>query len=135
MWFADPGFNLPTGRGIGRITPSGQITEFPVPEEGRPSSITHGPDGNLWFTAFGQRMIGRITPSGQITEFQLPPEYGHPEDIGTGPDGYLWFTEGQHGEIGRITPHGQIFQVNLTTQKASQPTSQRTPMALSGLAP
>jgi hypothetical protein len=38
------------GRGIGRITPTGVITEFPVPTLGSVVGvITAGPDGNLWF--------------------------------------------------------------------------------------
>src|SRR5690349_12794015 len=36
---------------IGRITPAGQVTAFPVPQSPfGPESITSGPDGNLWFT-------------------------------------------------------------------------------------
>jgi virginiamycin B lyase len=70
---------------VGRITPAGDVTEFPVPAE-FPNGfglggITTGPDGNLWFTestfvdainsssnfgpAIGQ--IGRIVPA------DLPP--------------------------------------------------------------
>ena len=48
-------------RGIGRITPSGAITE--------------GPDGSLWFveeTLQGTVGIGRITPEGAMTEFPSP---------------------------------------------------------------
>jgi virginiamycin B lyase len=35
---------------IGRITPAGDITEFPLPRPlTRSFGITAGPDGNLWF--------------------------------------------------------------------------------------
>ena len=46
---------------IGRITPSGRISEFQIPtEESVPIAITSGRDRNLWFTeAFGNQ-IGRI---------------------------------------------------------------------------
>ena len=62
---------------IGRITPSGAITEFPLPAgDGSSGDLTVGPDGNLWFTASPcverHGTIGRITPAGAITEFPLP---------------------------------------------------------------
>ena len=51
---------------IGRITPSGQITQFPLSDHSSaPSGITAGPDGNLWFTESRARKIARIAP-GQI---------------------------------------------------------------------
>jgi streptogramin lyase len=39
------------GDKIGRITPSGTVTEFPIPtaRSNPPDYITSGPDGNLWF--------------------------------------------------------------------------------------
>ena len=49
---------------IGRITPNGQITEFPLPtptKYNEPHGITAGPDGNLWFTEEGNGQIGYTT--------------------------------------------------------------------------
>ena len=43
---------------IGRITPSGTITLFPVPGSA-PGAITAGPDGNLWFLDNGTGKIGQ----------------------------------------------------------------------------
>src|SRR5690242_18694640 len=43
VWFSEY-----TGLQIGRITPSGEITEFP---SGGTDGITLGPDGNVWFTS------------------------------------------------------------------------------------
>lgn len=49
---------------IGRITPGGTITEFPVPtSKSQPFGIGSGPDGNLWFTEYSGNKIGRITTS------------------------------------------------------------------------
>lgn len=111
-----------TGGGIGRITPAGQMTNFPLPHDpfspiSRPLSITSGPDGNLWFTdspvaAGVGGWIGQITPQGQITLFPLPSN-GNPNFITAGPDGNLWFTETRNGEIGRITPNGQVTEYPL----------------------
>jgi hypothetical protein len=73
---------------IGRITPAGVITEFPVTNAGR--GITTGPDGNLWYTTGFVGTIGRITPAGVATEFPLATFGG--TFIVTGPDGNLWIT-------------------------------------------
>jgi uncharacterized protein (TIGR03437 family) len=108
LWFADSGGNLgfagpgaPTGK-IGRITTSGTITEYPLPQAGNlPFAIAAGPDGALWFTDFlGQ--IERITTSGTVTsEVPTPTNTaGYPGTIAAGPDGAMWFIE--PGKIGRI---------------------------------
>lgn len=47
---------------IGRITPSGVITEFAIPTANSgPVGITAG-NGSLWFTELLGNKIGRITP-------------------------------------------------------------------------
>jgi virginiamycin B lyase len=47
---------------IGRVTPGGDFTLFPIPtSSGDPFGITSGPDGNLWFTEAKPNQIGRIT--------------------------------------------------------------------------
>jgi len=71
---------------IGRITPSGTITEFPTPTaHSAPAGITAGPDGNLWFTEFEEGdNIGRITTSGTITEFPIPTANSAPFGITAG---------------------------------------------------
>jgi virginiamycin B lyase len=97
---------------IGRITPGGVVTLFPVAGAGSgPDSITSGPDGNLWFTGIYGNQIGRITPDGVVTEFPVPimPGAGGPEAITSGPDGNLWFTEHGATDIGRITPGGSAI--------------------------
>src|SRR5437870_2030675 len=67
LWFAEEG-----AAKIGRITPAGVITEFPLTPRSAPRSITAGPDGNLWFTESAVNKVGRITPSGVIAEFVIP---------------------------------------------------------------
>ena len=90
LWFA--------GGGLGRVTPAGQITEYPLLRAGfGPRRITAGPDGNVWFTGDDKSGalsagIGRITPAGQITEFPIPSSKGEPIGITTGPEGNIWFT-------------------------------------------
>jgi virginiamycin B lyase len=77
------------------------FTEFILPTPAsRPSAITTGPDGALWFTESGGK-IGRITTRGSITEFTIKSD-GILHSITTGPDGALWFTEFTSKKIGRI---------------------------------
>jgi streptogramin lyase len=85
-----------------------------------PTTITSGPDGNLWFTEAAGNKIGRITPAGRIQEFSLPTTCNDsmgcsPTGITAGPDGNLWFTEATGNRIGRITPTGSIQEFPLPT--------------------
>ena len=104
-----------TGK-IGRITPAGHISEFPLSSNSYARGITAGPDGNLWFTEPGK--IGRITPAGHISEFPVPTR-SNLLGITAGPDGNLWFTELQSGKIGRITPTGTISEFPLPTSEST----------------
>ena len=99
VWFTESDANQ-----IGRITPAGVITEFPLSDGSVPAGIALGPDGNLWFCENGANAIGRITPAGVVTEFPLPDAFpaGGPSDIAAGPDGGLWFTETDGGSAGRV---------------------------------
>jgi virginiamycin B lyase len=94
---------LPLGTAAETISTAPTFTEFNLPTpNSRPSAITTGPDGALWFTeAVGK--IGRITTQGIITEFQIKGG-GILHSIITGPDGALWFTEFTSKKIGRIPP-------------------------------
>jgi virginiamycin B lyase len=77
------------------------FTEFTLPTPAsRPSAITTGPDGALWFTEAAGK-VGRITTGGSITEFPIKGG-GILHSITTGPDGALWFTEFTSNKIGRI---------------------------------
>lgn len=105
-WFTER-----SGSRIGRITPAGVLTEFPVNPPGADLvGIAAGSDGNVWFAASGHNSIGRITPLGVITEFSLPTSgvgSRNPFLMTLGGDGNVWFTEiGNANAIGRMTPAG-----------------------------
>jgi virginiamycin B lyase len=122
LWFSEAGRN-----NIGRITPAGVITEFPLPSigiygpSGSQGGITAGPDGNLWFADYFSNMIGKISPiTGDIQEFNIPSPgiWGwigtFPFGIAAGPDGNIWFTEAYGYRIGRITHTGDFQEFPLT---------------------
>ena len=129
MWFTNNANNS-----IGRITPAGAVTAFPVPASPPLTSgpglfaLTAGPDGNMWFTQFFGNQIGRITPTGLVTMFPVPTAEGAvtgtaPFGITAGPDGNLWFTMDFANAIGRITPNGVITQFPIPSPGTSETAS------------
>lgn len=116
LWFTEnvDGTNG-TSPHIGRMTPAGTFSDFPVTApfaEGYLEQIIVGADGNLWFSLGGVvatydsvGAIGKITPQGAITIFQLG-KFAVPEDMTVGPDHNVWFTT--DFEVGRVTPKGQV---------------------------
>ncbi len=120
-----PGFGLAVGPDgnlwfgrqgeIGRLTPAGQLTIFPItmagsPVEVAPIGIVAGPDGNMWFADANSR-VGKITMSGVATVFPVvysTPYTGvnGPYGITLGPDGNLWYATAIGQSVGRITPAG-----------------------------
>lgn len=115
VWFfEDTGFGPPRPAKVGRITPAGTITTYPLPEYRVPvctsviTAITAGPDGAMWFATLDG--IGRLTTGGDFTEFPVR-EKGNKIKfaIAAGPDGAIWFIEqagdilrGGGGSIGRL---------------------------------
>jgi streptogramin lyase len=108
LWFTG-------GSAIGRITPRGAVTAFPLRPGEASTDITSGPDGNLWFVLSVQgpngwvEHLAKITTSGAITAFapMTPPLYVSVlADLTAGPDGNVWFTK--RDQIGRITPDGRV---------------------------
>jgi streptogramin lyase len=111
LWFVEQDSNH-----IGRISPTGILTEFSIPRAcisfefaADPLVLVTGPDGNVWFTECSH--IGRITTMGSITQFSISDGFP-PDDIIVGPDGNLWFTRplafSTDQGIGKITPSGVI---------------------------
>jgi virginiamycin B lyase len=91
---------------IGRMTPAGVATYFPLPTGlMNPEGITAGPDGALWYTTLNPGAVVRIATDGSQQPFPLGA--GHfPDEIATGPDGALWFAAGD--SIGRMTTDGAV---------------------------
>ncbi len=103
---------------IGRMTPQGQLQEFPTLKGSHPDTITTGSDGNLWFTENLGGNIGRITPAGALTEF--PTGSIGLNGITPGPHGGLWFVATSTYSIGRITPSGEITLFPLPKNPSSR---------------
>jgi virginiamycin B lyase len=106
LWFVAVKRFWVTDESIGRLTPSGEVIEFPLPDRNYEAkmgpAIVAGPDGNLWFVEYGGKKLGRISLGGEITEFPLPGTDSRASAIASGPDGALWFTEEAESKIGRL---------------------------------
>jgi virginiamycin B lyase len=106
LWFTLWGLN------IGRfITTNGAIKEFKNPPDViNPEGIALGPDGNIWFTDWGNdRIARRELATGVTTTFPLS-LLDTPHAITAGPDLAMWFTSYQNGYVGRITSDGNIIR-------------------------
>jgi streptogramin lyase len=92
------------------------FNEFPVPgapDQFAGARITTGPDGNLWYTHFGDHAIGRITPDGSVTEFPIQIPLGDLFDITSGPDGNLWIGTDR---LSPSFPNDQTFILRMTPE-------------------
>jgi RHS repeat-associated protein len=107
LWFTESQLNK-----IGKITPAGVITEYPLPAKSEPWGITAGSEGDMWFTDAGTSKIEKITSTGTRTEYALP-EGSEPVGITVGADDNYWFSEFGTSKIGKITSTGSITQYPL----------------------
>jgi streptogramin lyase len=106
-----------------RIVPSAPtINEFNLVTGSTPESITAGPDGNLWFTGFGNDRIGEINAATHaISENFLPFNEPRPVGITTGPDGNVWFTRPVAQGVGPnvigviLSTTHQVFEFSIPT--------------------
>jgi len=93
-----------------RITPQGQVTDFPVQDEPLSSTMTPNPDTNMYAieesVQDGSCELVQITESGVVTQTPLPALTGsdYPESMVTGSDGNLWLLH--HNGVARVTTTG-----------------------------
>jgi virginiamycin B lyase len=110
MWFLELSGTMdgmqPDGNRVGRISMSGEITEYQIPSAGNsPINIAVGPDRNVWYTK--DAALGRVTMSGEITEFPIAEGTARAVGITAGSDRQpplrltdrLWFTDPMNNRI------------------------------------
>src|ERR1700733_8344692 len=95
LWFTEPSVNQ-----IGRITTSGDMSEFSLPSSATfPDSITSA-GGELWFvyeiSGDQSESVGKISTSGAVTLY--PSELAF--YLAAGPNGTLWSTYALTNQIG-----------------------------------
>jgi len=114
------------GDQVGRITPAGVVTEFPIPncpQQCFPAGIAGGADGGVWITDVVQSRIDRFSTGGAVTTFALTANSG-PIPITAGPDGAMWFLDYSttlHPGVGRITASGSLTSFPLPADDVPPP--------------
>lgn len=114
LWFTGPRYLAGSANVVGRLTPSGGLSEFAL--QSKPplgGEIANGHDGNLWFTDPAANTVGRVTPLGQIDEFAVPSAAAGLGAIAAGPGGAAWFVEEAAGKVGKVTPAGAVTEFPL----------------------
>ena len=107
IWFLEFGTNS-----VGRITPSGAVTEFPLPPglqltQRQGEELTAGPGGDLYFLT--NSGIARMTTAGTFAGFLGNGGPAFTTDaIAYGRDGNLWATQCDPEAIVRITPADHV---------------------------
>ena len=107
MWFAENSIGK-----LGRITPSGTISEFTIPGAAPapgPIGVAEGPDGKVWFADANRGALGSattgITPT--ITETAVGVIAGDdPTELAPDPLASMWFTDFTSERIGFNSPDG-----------------------------
>jgi virginiamycin B lyase len=114
LWFVEE-----TNNAVGRITPTGSVTEFSLAAlqaNSGPLEIAMGPNGLLYFTEANVDRIGSINPlagsdaaiRASLTESAIVPSGNGAgaaglKGVASGADGRLWFTEAAASRVGNVT--------------------------------
>jgi len=99
---------------LGRLDRSGAYSDFRVAKQvnapgSRSTTITRGPDGNIWFARIGS--VGKVTATYSLTQYSVP-NATSPASIIAGLHNDLWFIEsgGAPGSIARMTTDGVLSE-------------------------
>ena len=109
VWFTLE--NSSDNKEFGKITPTGQVTEFDTPNGELPIGITTGPDGKLWLTAPGNVIDFAPNDPGGATAHPIS-DIIQAQTIVAGPDGNLW--TGSADKIFKITTSGTETHYTVT---------------------
>jgi streptogramin lyase len=119
FWFTESFINDQnvSPHNVGRITPTGQVTEFNVCDFCFPTDIVQGSDGVLYFTK-NDAPLGRITTNGQVL-----PDAGETFQFnGNGLDAHgddIWVTDFNNAVIHRYNVQTGTFSEFATTSPTS----------------
>ncbi len=104
---------------IGRITPSGEVTTFPLSLDAKygAGDLVAGPNGYLWFVAASS--LWQISPQGTIARLPFDLGQDNVTTLEAGEEGNVWFAKKPisgpgSGAIGRVTPGGELSEYGST---------------------
>jgi streptogramin lyase len=122
LWFGGVRRGPGPANVVGRISATGAVDEYPVPNSGSTPGVgglTLGPEGDMWFTQPAANRIERVAPGGSPEGFTLPKPGSRPTGI-TRLGGALWATLEGVGAIARLKPVGEATEYTLA---GSRPTA------------
>lgn len=114
LWFTNTDSDM-----VGKITPDGEITQYPIGEGKLPYDIVAGRDGNLWFTENLNNKTGAVDTEGRLVhEYFAPGIDARPAGITSAPNGDIWWMNSGSGldpqsEVSRLTPDGTVTNYEL----------------------
>ncbi|HEY0738468.1 MAG TPA: SMP-30/gluconolactonase/LRE family protein, partial [Herpetosiphonaceae bacterium] len=121
LWFTESDIESPNlfTHNIGRITPGGEITEFPVCLSCYPNDIVQGPNGVLYFTQ-SNSALGRITTAGEALADLLTPRTNVIGNNITAAGDDVWFTDFNNHSVWRYNvPSDQFTEFAVPTPAAT----------------
>ncbi len=119
-WFTEPS-------GVGRLSPTGVITEWHIALEKADSHIEQlsiDPTGHVWFTelnydgvgASGTNFVRRLDPATNIVRaYPLPTFGGTPAGVTAAPTGHIWVSEYFAGKLALLDPQAAPFSSTTVT--------------------
>ena len=115
LWFGE---SSNTSAILGRITPSGVQTQFPVPQAVGQVEVADGPDGNLIVTAGSSTVLNQVfevSTAGKFTQYKIAAGISKPfYDYLGSVDGSLWFAPANGTTVGRINAKGVATAATLS---------------------
>ena len=91
VWFVESDANK-----VGRISPNGQLVEFPLPASGSASKaedLDVAPDGTVWVLFDSGEWIRHLRPDGSvIRDLEIGEGYPYGREVRVAPDGNAWVT-------------------------------------------
>ena len=115
VWFTESAGN------VAKIDPSGNITEYPIPNGAQKSlwTIAVGPDKNLWFIEnTPTSALAKFSPLGVLLAEYSVPFQGYPQGLKAGTDGAMWVTQEYPNNLIRMTTTGVVSYVALSSVNA-----------------
>jgi virginiamycin B lyase len=123
-WFSEPS-------GVGRLSPTGVITEWQVTLEKDDSHIEQlslDPAGNVWFTELdydgvgpdGTNLVRRLHPASNVVRaYPVPTLGGTPAGVVAAPSGKVWVSEYFAGALALLDPDAAPFTSVVVPPNAS----------------
>jgi streptogramin lyase len=114
VWFTERNGNS-LGCGLGRLSPTGHLTQYFGVGGGDCYDLTVGPDGNIWIAGYSANVVQEVSA---ITGALLASySVRLPAGIATS-GGYVWVTEVEPSRVASISPTGEVVEYVLPGERS-----------------